>query len=94
MLTPGTASIRPPERRTSETVTGSGATDVRSGVDHHEYRASTENGVSYGAAVTGASIQFTATGSYVVQFRAVDGVGLARARAPAAPGAANSACIC
>jgi hypothetical protein len=32
-------------------------------------------------------------GSYVVQFRAVDGVGLASAWAPATPGAANTACI-
>jgi len=55
--------------------------------------STTTVGASYGAAVTAASIQFTATGSYVVQFRAVDGVGLASAWAPAGPGAANSTCI-
>jgi hypothetical protein len=77
----------------STAITASGSTDALGNLDHYEYRVSTDNGASYGAAVTGASIQFTATGSYVVQFRAVDGVGLASAWAPASPGAANSACI-
>jgi hypothetical protein len=77
----------------SETVTGSGSTDARSGVDHYEYRISIDNGATYGAAVSGASITLSVAGSYVVQFRAVDGVGLASAWAPATPGAANTACI-
>ncbi|MDX6551112.1 MAG: hypothetical protein QOJ31_1796 [Gaiellales bacterium] len=77
----------------SMAITGSGSTDALGNLDHYEYRVSTDNGVSYGAAVTGTSIQFTATGSYVVQFRAVDGVGLASVWAPSSPGAANSACI-
>ena len=77
----------------SETVTGSGSTDARSGVDHYEYRISTDNGVSYGAPVTGASVALTVAGSYVVQFRAVDGVGLAGAWAPTTPVASNTACI-
>jgi hypothetical protein len=78
---------------TKRTITGSGASDSGSGVNHYEYRISTDNGVSYGAPATGASVALTVAGSYVVQFRAVDGVGLAAAWAPTTPGAANSACI-
>jgi len=77
----------------SETVTGSGSTDARSGVDHYEYRISTDDGATYGAAASGASIALSVAGSYLVQFRALDGVGLASAWAPATPGAANTACI-
>ena len=77
----------------SMTVTGSGATDALSGVDHYEYRISTDGGATYGSQATGHIVTFTTSGSYVVQFRAVDGVGLAGAWAPASPGAANSACI-
>jgi hypothetical protein len=77
----------------SETLSSSGATDARSGVDHYEYRVSTDGGASYGAGVSGSSIQFSTIGSYLVQFRAVDGIGLASAWAPPSPGASNTACI-
>jgi large repetitive protein len=76
------------------TITGSGASDGSgSGVSRYEYRVSSDGGASYGAGTSGSSIQFATTGSYVVQFRAVDMVGLASAWAPATPGASNSACI-
>ena len=42
---------------------------------------------------TGSSVTLSATGSYVVQFRAVDGVGLVSTWAPTTNGAANSACL-
>jgi hypothetical protein len=71
----------------------SGGTDGLSGVDHYEYRVSTDGGVSYGAGTSGSSIQLATTGSYVVQFRAVDVVALASAWAPATPGTSNTACI-
>lgn len=77
----------------SVTVTAGGSVDTGFGVDHYEYRVSTDGGASYGAGVTGSSIQFSTTGNYLVQFRAVDGIGLASAWAPASPGASNTACI-
>ena len=78
----------------TRTLTASGATDAGgSGVAHYEYRISTDGGSTYGAAQPGASAQLSAPGTYVVQFRAVDGVGLAGAWGPGAPGAANTACI-
>ena len=72
---------------------GSSSDGSGSGVNHYEYRISTDNGVTYGTGVSGASITLNVAGSYVLQFRAVDGVGLTSAWAPASPGAANTACI-
>jgi large repetitive protein len=78
----------------SVTVTGSGSSDPGgSGAGSYEYRISTDNGASYGAAASGASVLLNLAGNYVVQFRAVDGVGLTSAWAPATPGFANTACI-
>jgi len=70
-----------------------GSTDTASGVNHYEYRVSTNAGTTWGATVSAASVTLSATGSYVVQFRAVDNVGLASAWAPTVNGAANSACL-
>ncbi|HEY0387437.1 MAG TPA: hypothetical protein VGC71_03245 [Gaiellales bacterium] len=86
----GSAAWRP---TASVTVSAAGSVDIGFGVDHYEYRISADGGGSYGAAGAGASVQLAATGTYVVQFRAVDAVGLASAWAPASPGAANTACI-
>jgi hypothetical protein len=74
----------------SETVTGSGATDVRSGVDHYEHRESTTAGSAWGPAQTDASDTVSAEGEVLVQFRAVDAAGNAGAWAPAAPGPENT----
>ncbi len=73
-------------------VTGSGSTDGGSGINHYEYHVST-NGGAYAASVTGTSVTFSTTGSYVVQFRVVDNAGNTTAWAPAAAGAGNSVCI-
>jgi hypothetical protein len=76
------------------TISASGSADGSgSGVTGYEHRISTDGGTTYGAATAGASVQLSATGTWVVQFRALDGVGLAGAWAPASPGAANTACI-
>ena len=78
---------------TKRTITGKSSTDTASGVNHYEYRVSTNAGTTWGATVSAASVTLSATGSYVVQFRAVDNVGLASAWAPTVNGAANSACL-
>jgi len=79
---------------TARTISAAGSTDGSgSGVNHYEYEVSTDGGTTYGAVTAGHTITFTTSGSYVVAFRAVDGVGLASAWAPASPGAANTACI-
>ena len=76
------------------TIKGASSSDGSgSGVSHYEYRISTDHGATYGSAGSGASVTLTVAGSYVVQYRAVDGVGLSSAWAPATPGAANTACI-
>jgi large repetitive protein len=78
----------------TRTISAAGSSDGSgSGVSHYEYEVSTDGGTTYGAAATGHTVTFTTSGSYVVQFRAVDGVGLASAWAPASPGAADTACI-
>jgi hypothetical protein len=78
---------------TKRTITGKSSTDTASGVNHYEYRVSTNAGTTWGATVSAASVTLSATGRYVVQFRAVDNVGLASAWAPTVNGAANSACL-
>jgi hypothetical protein len=77
----------------SVTISASGSSDALAGVTGYQYRISADGGGSYGAPSAGASIQLAATGTYVVQFRALDAVGLASVWAPASPGAANTACI-
>ncbi len=78
----------------SRTLTGSGATDAGgSGLSYYQHRISADNGVSWDVAVTGPSLTLTTAGTYVIQFRAVDGAGNASAWAPASPGPAATACI-
>ena len=78
----------------TRTLSASGASDAGgSGVAHYEYRISVDGGSTYGAGQPGASVQLGTQGTYVVQFRAIDAVGLASAWGPGAPGAANTACI-
>ena len=79
--------------KTKRTITGKSSTDSGSGVNHYEYRVSTNGGTTWGATVSASSVTLSAAGSYVVQFRAVDNVGLASAWAPTVNGAANSACL-
>ncbi len=77
-----------------KTVSASGSSDgVGSGVAHYQYRVSADNGVTWGATTSGSSVKFATRGVYLVQFQAVDNVGLLSAWAPAAPVTANTVCI-
>ena len=64
-----------------------------SGFARYEYRVSANGGTSWGATTSGTSKTLSTTGSYVVQFHAVDNAGNVSAWAPTTNGAANSACI-
>jgi Fibronectin type III domain len=74
----------------SVTISGSGSTDDLSGIDHYNYRTSTDGGGSWSSPTVGASDTVTAEGSTLVQFQAVDGAGNASAWAPAAATAGNT----
>jgi hypothetical protein len=77
----------------SVTITGSGSTDTPAadGVNHYEYRTSTDGGTTWSAGTSGAAAVISAEGAMLVQFRAVDGAGNVSAWVPAAAGAANTA---
>jgi len=75
------------------TGSASGSTDASSGLNRYEYRYSSDNGVTWSATATGSSFQFTTRGVYVIQFRAVDNVGLFSAWAPVTAGTQNTICI-
>jgi hypothetical protein len=78
----------------SRTLSGSGSTDAGgSGLAHYQHRISADNGVTWAAGITGSSLTLSTSGTYLVQFRAVDGAGNASAWAPASPGPASTACI-
>jgi len=76
------------------TVSASNSNDVLSGLFGYDYRLSTNGGSTWGAAVTNkSSVSLTSTGTYIVQFRAVDNIGNTSAWAPATAGNANTACV-
>ena len=73
------------------TVTASGSTDSGgSALSGYQYRASTDGGSTWSAAVSGASDVVAAEGQTLVQLRSVDGAGNASAWTPAASGASNT----
>jgi len=74
------------------TIRASGSTDVMSGFSTYQYRYSTNAGATWSSTFAGSSITIRSTGTYIVQFRAVDRVSNASAFAPATAGAANTAC--
>ena len=77
-----------------KTVTASGSSDgVGSGLAHYQYRVSLDNGVTWGVTTSASSVKLATRGVYVVQFQAVDNVGLLSAWAPATPVTANTVCI-
>lgn len=78
---------------TSRTVTASGSTDAGSGFSHYEYQVSANKGVTWGVATSGTSVQLTTHGTYRVQFRSVDNLGIASAWAPATANTASTVCI-
>ena len=74
------------------TITGSGSTDTPAadGVNHYEYRTSTDGGTTWSAGTSGAAAVVSAEGTTLVQFRAVDGAGNVSAWVPAVAGATNT----
>ena len=77
-----------------KTVSGSGSSDgTGSGLARYQYRVSPDNGVTWGVTTSGSSVRLATRGVYVVQFQAVDNVGLLSAWAPAKPVTANTVCI-
>src|SRR5262249_74166 len=68
------------------TISGSGSTDARSGIDRYQYRESTTGGVFWGQPQDGSSDLVTADGETLVQVRALDDGSSASAGAPAAAG--------
>ena len=75
-------------------VSASGSSDgVGSGVAHYQYRVSKDNGATWGVTTSGSVVKLTTRGVYVVQFQAVDNVGLLSAWAPATPVTANTVCV-
>jgi hypothetical protein len=76
------------------TVSAGVSTDAGSGAVLYDYRLSTNGGATWAPTVTNkTSVVLTATGTYVVQFHAVDAVGNTSAWAPAVAGSANTACV-
>jgi hypothetical protein len=59
----------------SETVSASDSSDGSSGVDHYEYRESSDGGVTWSPPAVGAADMVTAEGQTLVALRAVDGAG-------------------
>ncbi len=65
------------QNATSLAVSAGGSTDVGgSGVASYQHRTSTNGGGSWSAAAAGGTVNVTAQGTTLVEFRAVDGVGL------------------
>ena len=70
-----------------KTVTASGSSDgARVGAAHYQYRVSPDNGVTWGVDDIGIIGELATHGVYLVQFQAVDNVGLLSAWAPADAG--------
>ena len=77
-----------------KTVTASGSSDgAGSGLAHYQYPGVADNGVTWGGTTSASSVKLATRGVYLVQFQAVDNVGLLSAWAPAAPVMANTVCI-
>ncbi len=64
-------------------ITGSGSVDVGgAGMDHYEYRTSTDGGVTWSSAVAGGDVAIVDDGETLVQFQAVDAAGNASGWVP------------
>jgi hypothetical protein len=64
------------QNATSLVISATGSTDAGSGVGSYQHRTSTNGGSTWSAAASGATATVTAQGTTLVEFRAVDGVGL------------------
>lgn len=67
----------------SETIRACCDTDNASGIDHYEYRTSTDGGITWTLPTTGTAVTVTTSGETLVQFRAVDRAGNVSSWAPA-----------
>ena len=87
-----TVGITPPgwHNVAAITVFAGAATDALSGVDHYQFRSSSDGGLTWTTPVNGATGVVTAEGSTLVQFRAVDAAGNMSNWAPAVGSAANT----
>jgi hypothetical protein len=74
----------------SRTVSASGASDAGSGIGGYESRTSTDGGTTWSTPASGSSVDVTAEGETLVQFRAVDAVGNAGPWSTAIPGGTGS----
>jgi hypothetical protein len=76
----------------SVTVSAAGSTDTPAsdGVNHYEYRTSTNGGTTWSAGISGAAAVVSAEGTTLVQFRAVDGAGNASAWTPSVADATDT----
>ena len=74
----------------SVTVSAAGATDAVSGIFNYQYRKSTDGGNTWSLPVNGSSVNITAVGETVVQFRSTDNAGRHSAYAPATPTAGST----
>jgi hypothetical protein len=64
------------QNATSLPISASGGTDAGSGIASYQHRTSTNGGSTWSSATTGATVNVTTQGTTLVEFRAVDGVGL------------------
>ena len=74
----------------SVTVSAAGATDAVSGIFNYQYRKSTDGGNTWSLPVNGSSVNITAVGQTVVQFRSTDNAARHSAYAPATPTAGST----
>src|SRR5205823_14015084 len=74
----------------SRTISASGSTDAVSGVNHYDYRTSTNGGTTWTGTTSGAAEVISAEGTTIVQFRAVDGAGNTSAWVPSTSGSSNT----
>ena len=74
----------------SVNISAAGATDAVSGIFNYQYRKSTDGGNTWSLPVNGSSVNITAVGETVVQFRSTDNAGRHSAYAPATPTAGST----
>ena len=74
----------------SVTISAAGATDAVSGIFNYQYRKSTDGGNTWSLPVNGSSVNITAVGETVVQFRSTDNAARHSAYAPATPTAGST----
>ncbi|HET6689897.1 MAG TPA: hypothetical protein VFG74_03440, partial [Miltoncostaeaceae bacterium] len=74
----------------SRTVSASGGSDTGAGIGGYESRTSTDGGGTWSAPASGPSVDVTAEGETLVQFRAVDAVGSTGPWSTATSGGAGS----